>query len=97
MCKKISNKYGYENDACFVNPHGSIVIPNDQIPDFTYDGIKTWFETAEDTCNRWADQEGFVVHFPTENMRFKIHRGHIGLDHTWKSADKKACGINFIY
>ena len=97
MCKKISNKYGYETDMCFVNPHGSIVIPDDQVPDFTYNGIKTWFETAEATYNRWADQEGFVIHFPTENIRFKIHRGHIGLNNTWKSADKKACGIKFIF
>lgn len=93
MCKKISDKYGYQTDACFVNPHGSIVIPHDQIPQFDYDKIKWWFEN--DTYNDWANQEGFVIHFPNENQRFKLHRGHVGMEKSWQI--KKDCGIKFIF
>lgn len=93
MCKKISDKYGYQTDECFVNPHGSIVIPQNLIPPFNYDTIKTWFEN--DMYNDWANQEGFVIHFPNQNQRFKLHRGHVGMEKTWQI--KKECGIKFIF
>jgi hypothetical protein len=93
MCKKISDKYSYQTDECFVNPHGSIVIPQNLIPEFNYNFIKTWFEN--DTFNDWANQEGFVIHFPYQNMRFKLHRGHVGMEESWQI--KKECGIKFIF
>jgi hypothetical protein len=93
MCKKISDKYGYSTDACFVNPHGSIIIPRNEVPELDYNTIKQWFQ--EDARNDWANQEGFVIHFPTINQRFKLHRGHVGIENTWQI--KKDCGIKFIF
>jgi len=93
MCKKISDKYSYDTDACFVNPHGSIIIPRELVPELNYNTIRKWFK--EDDRNVWANQEGFVIHFPNENMRFKLHRGHVGMENTWQI--KKECGIKFIF
>ena len=106
MGSKISNKYGFTNDTHFINPHGSIYYPtaapedgstgkseqSDLAPPLDYAGLKEWFEN--DHNNRWANVEGFVIHFPLSAKRFKIHRGHVGLEHTWVS--KKSSGINFI-
>jgi hypothetical protein len=96
MGRKISNKYGFDEsfgDKCFVNPHGSIIIPDEELPELTYDANKSWF--SNDQTNRWANQEGFVIHFPTENERYKIHRGHIDMLKSWER--KKSCGITFLF
>jgi hypothetical protein len=92
MGSKISNKYGFKNDKHFVNPHGSIVYPTEMMPVLDYDSLKKWFE--EDSTNRWANVEGLVVHVPSVNRRFKLHRGHLGLERTWQI--KKESGIQFI-
>jgi hypothetical protein len=94
--RKISNKYGFDEsfgDKCFVNPHGSIIIPDEELPELTYDANKSWF--TNDQTNRWANQEGFVIHFPTENVRFKLHRGHVDMLKSWEQ--KKSCGIKFLF
>jgi hypothetical protein len=93
MCKKISDKYNYQTDTCFVNPHGSFIIPRELVPELNYNTIRKWFK--EDDRNEWANQEGFVIHFPKENMRFKLHRGHVGMEKTWQI--KKECGIKFVF
>ena len=93
MCKKISDKYSYQTDVCFVNPHGSIIIPLNEVPELDYDTIKQWFQN--DKQNDWANQEGFVIHFPEVNQRFKLHRGHVGMEKSWQL--KKECGIKFIF
>ena len=96
MGRKISNKYGFDEsfgDKCFVNPHGSIIIPDEELPELTYDANKSWF--SNDQTNRWANQEGFVIHFPTENERFKLHRGHVDMLKSWEK--KKSCGITFLF
>jgi hypothetical protein len=96
MGRKISNKYGFDEsfgDKCFVNPHGSIIIPDEELPELTYDANKSWF--SNDQTNRWANQEGFVIHFPSENVRFKLHRGHVDMLKSWEK--KKSCGITFLF
>ena len=105
MGSKISNKYGFTNNKHFINPHGSIVYPMDLpycqdapcgqalYPKFDYDAIKEWFES--EALNPWANVEGFVIHFLKSNKRFKVHRGHVGLEKTWVS--RKTSGINFLF
>jgi hypothetical protein len=93
MGKKISNKYGFIDDRHFVNRHGSIIFPSYLIPPITYEGIKKWFESEKD--NRWANTEGIVIHFTTCNMKFKIHRGHVKMEESWKIKNKS--GIEFIW
>ena len=92
MGSKISNKYGFTSDRHIINPHGSIIYPNEinKMP-LNYESIRNWFEN--DKNNRWADVEGFVIHFPEINKRFKVHRGHVGLEHKWQT--KKESGIKF--
>lgn len=92
MGNKVSNRYGYTNDRHFINPHGSIVYPKDLAPKLDFDFIKAWFM---DSSNRWADVEGFVIHFPSSNKRLKLHRGHVGLEKTWQN--KKESGIRFMW
>ena len=93
MGSKISNKYGFKNDRHFINPHGSITYPSDFNIPTDYNTLKNWFEN--DKNDRWADVEGFVIHIPSYNRRFKVHRGHVGLEQTWMK--KKESGINFIF
>jgi hypothetical protein len=92
MGPKISNKYGFIGNQHFINPHGSIIFQANVMPTITYDSIKSWFEN--DAENRWANVEGIVFHFPSINKRYKIHRGHVGLESTWRN--KKQSGIRFI-
>ena len=92
MGSKISNKYGFTSDQHIISPHGSIVFPLDNQPPVEYNELKAWFEN--DDKNRWANVEGFVIHFPKSNRRIKVHRGHVGLEHTWRS--KKESGIKFV-
>ncbi|AYV85631.1 MAG: hypothetical protein Satyrvirus27_8 [Satyrvirus sp.] len=105
MGSKIAQRYGFQpNDPHFICPHGQIVFPPDQVPPFqSYHELKAWFENENN--NRWADVEGIVVHFPSNNIRFKVHRGHLGLNTRWgqkqKSLhswdDKKKSGIVFRF
>jgi len=90
---KISNKYGFSNDNHIINIHGSITYPTEHTPELNYDYLKKWFES--DSTNRWANVEGIVIHFPLSNRRFKVHRGHVDLESTWKM--KKESGIKFIH
>ena len=93
MGSKICNRYGFKSDRHFINPHGSIVYPSDiGVNFFDYDSVSAWF--AGDANNRWANVEGFVIHFPCCNRRFKLHRGHLGMENTWRA--KKESGIKFI-
>ena len=92
MGSKVSNKYGFINDKHFINPHGSIVYSEEVCPTLNYDSLCSWFKN--DSNNRWANVEGLVIHFPTCNRRFKLHRGHVGLEQTWRT--KKESGIKFI-
>ena len=96
MCRKFADHYGYEDDRCFVSPHGAEIIPLSAIStisaEFTVDACKAWFEA--DVDNRWANQEGFVILFST-GERFKLHRGTVDLEPTWKA--KKSCGLVFQY
>lgn len=92
MGPTIAKRYGFtKSSRHFINPHGSIVCPDNMAPEITYDGIRTWFENL--SINRWADNEGLVFHFPIAGRRFKVHRGHLGLK-TWSK--QSSCGINFI-
>jgi hypothetical protein len=88
---KISNRYGFKNDKHFINPHGSIIYPKEIYPMLDFNSLLNWFKS--DSTNRWSDVEGIVIHFPSSGRRFKLHRGHLGLEHTWKS--KKISGILF--
>ncbi len=93
MGSKISDKYGFNTTQHFINPHGSIVYPSELAPRLDYESLKAWF--TSDNINRWANVEGIVIHFPKSNRRFKLHRGHVGLEQTWKC--KKSSGINFVF
>jgi hypothetical protein len=94
MGSKISKRYDYGSDLHFLNPHGSIVIPPELHPPFTnLSELKKWFES--DSVNPWANTEGVVIHFPKSGLRFKVHRGHCGLEKTWQS--KTESGIRFIH
>lgn len=93
MGSKISNKYGFANDQHFINPHGSIIFSQDKTPPIDFDKLRVWLEN--DNSNRWANVEGYVVHFPKSNRRVKVHRGHLGLEQTWRA--KKESGIKFIF
>ncbi|RYE14160.1 MAG: hypothetical protein EOP34_07210 [Rickettsiales bacterium] len=92
MGAKISNKYGFDNDRHFINPHGSIECNKHSGPPLhDYDLLKAWFQSE----NRWADVEGYVVHFPDVGKRLKVHRGHVGLEKSWR--DKKSSGLVFNF
>lgn len=91
MGSKIANKYSFKNDMHFINPHGSIIFPESCKPSLDQELLRQWFKN--DGENRWADIEGFVVHFPKSNKKFKVHRGHVGLEETWQK--KKESGIKF--
>ncbi|XWV25582.1 hypothetical protein QJ856_gp0172 [Tupanvirus deep ocean] len=90
---KISNKYGFKDDRHFINPHGSIVYPKEMCPELNYDSLRIWFEN--DATNRWSNVEGLVIHFPLSNKRFKVHRGHVGMEKSWMY--KKNSGIVFNF
>lgn len=90
---KVSNKYGFTDNRHLINPHGSIIYPEGTAPLIDHASIKAWFEN--DSTNRWANVEGFVIHFPLINKRIKVHRGHVGLEKTWQI--KKESGIQFIW
>lgn len=92
MCRKFADHYGYQDDRCFVSPHGAETIPLSVLPALSYDALKAWFEG--DAENRWANQEGFVILFVT-GQRFKVHRGYVDMEPTWKA--KKECGLVFQY
>jgi hypothetical protein len=93
MCRKFADHYGYEDDRCFLSPHGAEIIPLSAMPtELTLDACKAWFEA--DAENRWANQEGFVILFST-GQRFKLHRGQVDMEPTWRA--KKSCGLVFHY
>lgn len=92
MGQKVANHYDFNSHIHFINPHGSIVLPQDQIPEFTREAVKQWF--AQDETNRWADVEGLVLHFIESKKRFKFHRGHFGIGKEWMA--KKTSGLKFI-
>lgn len=91
MCRKFADHYGYTDDKCFVSLHGEEVIPADQLPEMTYEGLHEWFKGA----NPWANQEGVVFLVPSTGERFKLHRGHFNMEHTWR--EKKEAGLKFHY
>jgi len=90
MCRKFADHYGFTDDRCFVSVHGSMPIPPEFQPQWSYDGILTWFQSD----NPWANQEGVVI-LTASGERFKIHRGHANMEHTWKAT--KAAGVRFHY
>jgi hypothetical protein len=90
MCRKFADHYGFTDDRCFVSVHGSMPIPPEFQPKWSYDGILTWFQSD----NPWANQEGVVI-LTDSGERFKIHRGHANMEHTWKAT--KAAGVRFHY
>lgn len=87
MGRKIADRYGYTDDRCFLNPHGSIVLSKPL--EFTLSGLREAFNSDDP----WCDVEGFVLHF--SNQRFKVHRGHVGMERTWK--EKKRSGFTFVW
>jgi len=93
MGSKISNKYGFKDDKHFINPHGSIIYPKNQIPKFSYESLREWF--TKDSENRWANVEGIVIHFPEIGTRLKFHRGHVDMQSTWDT--KKESGVKFVW
>lgn len=93
MGPSLCKRYGFKKPDHFINPHGSIIYPQEHLPPLDYDGIKEWF--ANDKNNRWADVEGFVIHFPDLNKRYKLHRGHFHMEKTWEG--KTESGIHFIW
>jgi len=94
MCRKFADHYGSQDDRCFVSPHGSETIPQNELPsEFTYDNLKAWF--LADADNRWANQEGFVIFVPSTGQRFKLHQGHFDMEQRWR--DKKVSGLTFYY
>ena len=90
MCRKFADHYGFTDDRCFVSVHGSIPIPPEFQPQWSYEGILAWFQSD----NPWANQEGVVI-LTASGERFKIHRGHFNMEHTWKAT--KAAGVTFYY
>jgi hypothetical protein len=97
MCRKFADHNGLTDDRCFVSPHGEEVIPAEHMPNpngaLTYDGILEWFKG--DATNRWANQEGIVFLVPSTGARFKLHRGHMNMEDTWRA--KKESGLRFMY
>lgn len=91
MGPKVVNKYGFTGTTQFINPHGSIILPSSEVPELTYDSIKTWI--TNESKNRWADVEGLVFHFPKAQRRFKFHCGHLDMGKQWNA--KKASGMVF--
>lgn len=92
MGPKVSNHYGFTSDLHFVNPHGSIVYPEEETPSFDYQSLMKWM--TNESNNRWANVEGIVIHFPDENTRFKFHVGYFGLANRWKAQTES--GITFV-
>lgn len=90
MCRKFADHYGFTDDRCFVNVHGSMPIPPEFQPTWSYEGILAWFQSD----NPWANQEGLVI-LTASGERFKIHRGHFNMEHTWKAT--KNAGVRFYY
>ena len=90
MCRKFADHYGFTDDRCFVNLHGSMHILPEFQPQWSYEGILAWFQSD----NPWANQEGLVI-LTASGERFKIHRGHFNMEHTWKAT--KAAGLQFHY
>lgn len=88
---KISNRYNFKSDQHFINIHGSIEVPNTELPSFEYDDIYKWFRSD----SQWADNEGIVIHFLKAQKRFKFHVGYFDMGEAWKK--KKSCGLNFIF
>ena len=85
MCRKFADHYGYQNDRCYVSPHGAEQIPKEELPSLTNQCIKAWFQID----SPWANQEGFVI--LQSGKRFKVHRGMMDMEDSWRV--KKACGL----
>lgn len=93
MGSKIANHYGFINDQHFVNPHGSIIFPHNEIPKLDYESLMKWIQN--EINNRWADVEGMVIHFPNSARRFKFHQGYFGFQNRWHK--KKESGLRFFF
>jgi hypothetical protein len=70
------------DDRCFVNVHGSMPIPPEFQPTWSYEGILAWFQSD----NPWANQEGLVI-LTARRERFKIHPGHFIME------GHQGCGV----
>lgn len=94
MGRKVSDKYNYQSDKHFVNPHGSIIIPPEFAPTVSQlksvEDLTMWFN---DKTNAFADSEGFVIHY--QNQRIKCHRGYVGSEQYWTKT--KSCGTEFHF
>lgn len=93
MGSKVANHYRFNSDQHFINPHGSIIFPPNEIPKLDYDSLMIWFENLSN--NRWADVEGMVIHFPKSKRRFKFHQGYFGFQNRWHA--KKQSGLQFYF
>lgn len=92
MGTKICQRYTFSRPVCCINPHGSIEFSTPP-PVESRDSLRAWFQTEND--NFEANVEGIVIHFPETNERFKVHRGHVDMEKTWK--DKKSSGFSFVW